>query len=59
MTFATPLDPSDDDWQQASDIICRIMEEKIGGDTKLRNRALLSAVANAAPMGAAEVTPET
>ncbi len=58
-TFATPHDPSDDDWQQASDIVCRIMEDTIGGNTKLRNRGLLCAVANAAPMGAAEVAPST
>ena len=32
------------------------MEKKIGGG-KLRSRELLCAVANAAPMSAAEVTP--
>ncbi len=27
-TIATPVDPSDDDWQHASDIVCRIMEDR-------------------------------
>ena len=56
VTIATPLDPSDDDWDRASAIVCRIMEQKIGGG-RLRSRELLCAVANAAPMSAAEVTP--
>jgi hypothetical protein len=54
-TIATPLDPSDEDWSQALEIICRIMERKTGGG-KLRGRELVCAVANAAPMSAAEVT---
>ena len=58
-TIATPLDPSEDDWQQACDIVCRIMEKKIGSDTKLRNQKLLCAVANSTPMSAAEVAPDT
>ena len=55
-TIATPLDPSDDDWSRASEIVCEIMGKKIGGG-RLRSRELLCAVANAAPMSAAEVTP--
>jgi hypothetical protein len=54
-TIATPLDPSDDDWSRASEIVCEIMRKKIGG-ARLRSRELLCAVANAAPMSAAEVT---
>ena len=54
-TIATPIDPSDDDWSRASEIVCEIMGKKIGGG-KLRSRALLCAVANAAPITAAEVT---
>jgi hypothetical protein len=55
-TIATPLDPSDDDWLQASEIVCWIMERKIGSG-RLRGRELLCAVANAAPMSVAEVAP--
>ena len=54
-TIATPLDPSDQDWQRTSAIVCQIMGKKIGG-SKLRSRELLCAVANAAPMSASEVT---
>jgi hypothetical protein len=57
-TMATPLDPSDQDWQRASAIVCQIMERKIGGDAKLRGWGLVCAVANAAPMSAAEVTTD-
>jgi hypothetical protein len=55
-TIATPLDPSDDDWSRASEIVCQIIERKIGGG-RLRSRALPCAVANAVPMSAAEVAP--
>jgi hypothetical protein len=55
-TIATPLDPSDDDWERASAIACQVIGQKIG-DRKLRHRELLCAVANAAPMSAAEVSP--
>jgi hypothetical protein len=56
-TIATPLDPSDDDWSRATAIVCEIIGQKIG-DSKLRSRELLCAVANAAPIIAAEVTVE-
>jgi hypothetical protein len=55
-TIATPLDPSDQDWERASAIACEVIGQKIG-DRKLRHRELLCAAANAAPMSAAEVTP--
>jgi hypothetical protein len=55
-TIATPLDPSDADWRQASAIVCQIMENKIGG--RLRSRELLCAVANAAPTSAAEIATD-
>jgi hypothetical protein len=54
-TIATPLDPSDGDWSRAAAIICRIVGQKIGSDS-LRGRELSCAVANSAPMSAAEVT---
>jgi hypothetical protein len=55
-TIATPLDPSNDDWERASAIVRQIVGQKIG--SSLRSRELLCAVANAAPMSAAEVTAE-
>ena len=35
-TIATPLDPSGDDWERASVIVCEIMGKKNGG-SKLRS----------------------
>ena len=55
-TIATPLDPSDQDWQRASAIVCQIMEQRIGGG-RLRGQELVCAVANSPPMSAAEVAP--
>jgi hypothetical protein len=55
-TIATPVDPSNEDWERASAIACQVIGRKIG-DSRLRSRALLCAVANAAPMSAAEVSP--
>src|SRR4051812_22374986 len=56
-TIATPVDPSDQDWQRTSEIVRQIIGQKIGG-SGLRSRELLCAVANAAPMSAAEVAPD-
>ena len=39
VTIATPVDPSDADWQQASEIVCRTLEERVGCD-RLRGREL-------------------
>jgi hypothetical protein len=55
VTYATPLDPSDDDWRRASKIVCQVLEKKLGCG-KLHGRELTCAVANAAPISAAEVT---
>ena len=52
---ATPLDPSDQEWQQASTIVNGIIEKTIGCG-KLRAGELTCAVANTAPMSAADVT---
>jgi hypothetical protein len=54
-TIGTPLDPPDQDWQRASEIVRQIIEKKTGGG-RLRSRELLCAVANSAPISAAEVT---
>jgi hypothetical protein len=46
-TVATPLDPTANDWQQASEIVCQIVGKIVGCD-RLRGRALTCAVANSA-----------
>jgi hypothetical protein len=55
VTIATPLDPSDTDWQRASTIVCRTLEERVGCD-RLRGQELASAIANAGAINAADVT---
>ena len=55
-TIAAPLNPSNNDWERATAIVRQIIGQKIG-DRKIRSRELFCAVANAAPMSAAEVTP--
>jgi hypothetical protein len=57
VTIATPLDPSDEEWQQASAIVCRTLEERAGCD-RLRGRGLACAVANAGAINAAYVTAD-
>jgi hypothetical protein len=56
-TIATPLDPSDEDWEHSRAIVNGIIEQTIGCG-KLRSWELTCAVANAAPMAAADVTAE-
>jgi hypothetical protein len=56
VTVATPLDPSDADWQHASSIVCQIIEEKVGCG-RLRSLELACAVANGS-VAAADVTAE-
>ena len=56
-TIATPLDPSDHDWERAAAIVCQIIGKRIG-DVGLRSRELLCAVANSPPMIAADVTTD-
>ena len=55
VTIATTLDPSDADWQQASEIVCRIIQEKVGCG-QLRGQTLPCAIANAGVINAADVT---
>jgi hypothetical protein len=54
VTIATTLDPSDADWQQASEIVCRIIEEKVGCG-RLRGQTLPCAIANSGVINAADV----
>jgi hypothetical protein len=44
-TIATPIDPTETDWQRASQIVCHIIAKKVGCDL-LRGRRLTCAVAN-------------
>ena len=55
VTIATPFDPSDSDWQQASAIVCRTLEERVGC-ARLRGRELACAIANVGAINAADVT---
>ncbi len=55
VTIVTPLDPSDADWQQATAIVCRTLEERVGCD-RLRGQELACAIANAGSINAADVT---
>ena len=57
VTIATPLDPPDTDWQQASSIVCRTLEERVGCG-HLRGRELACAIANAGVINAADVTAD-
>ena len=41
VTIATTLDPSDADWQQASAIVCQIIQEKVGCGRLRRTRIAL------------------
>jgi hypothetical protein len=55
VTIATSLDPSDTDWQRASAIVCRTLEERVGCG-HLRGRELACAIANAGSINAIDVT---
>jgi hypothetical protein len=53
MTFATPTDPSDQDWAEANQIICDVVGEIVGIEG-LRSRSL-PCTASGISMGAADV----
>jgi len=55
VTIATSLDPSDEQWQHATEIVCRTLEERIGCG-RLQGRELACAIANAGTINAADVT---
>jgi len=56
-TIATPLDPTDADWHNATAIFCKIVGDKLGG-RKLRGRGLACAVANGA-VSAADIMTDS
>ena len=55
-TAATPLDPSDDEWHRAFDIVLHTIEKRIGC-AGLQGQSLTCAVANGS-MSATEVVAE-
>jgi hypothetical protein len=55
VTIATSLDPSDEQWQHAREIVCRTLEERIDCG-RLQGRELACAIANAGTINAADVT---
>ena len=57
VTIATTIDPSDTDWQQASEIVCRIIQERVGCG-RLQGRELPCAIANAGVINALDVTAD-
>jgi acetone carboxylase gamma subunit len=57
VTIATSLDPLDEQWQHAREIVCRTLEERIGCG-RLQGRELACAIANAGAINAADVTAE-
>ena len=58
VTIATTLDPSDADWQQASEIVCRIIQDKVGCGRLRGPDGYSLATANAGTITAADVTAE-
>jgi hypothetical protein len=56
MTMASPLDPSDDEWADVVEIVCKTVSERLNG-LKLRSRDMTCAMVNAA-MSAADVTAD-
>ena len=57
VTIASPLDPSDEQWQRAVAIVCRTLEERVGCG-RLQGRELACAIANAGAINAADVTAD-
>ena len=55
LTFATPLDPSHQDWQKATQMVCSIVGAKIGLEG-LRSREV-PCVASGIAMSAADLSP--
>jgi hypothetical protein len=56
ITMITPIDPSEEDWAQATGIVRHIVSSKLGG-IRMRSQPLPCTMVNAT-MGAAEVTSD-
>jgi hypothetical protein len=57
VTMVTPVDPSDDDWSQATGIVRHIVSKKLGG-INLRSHSLPCAMVHS-PMSMTEITANT
>ena len=55
-TAATPLDPPDHDWSRVLEIVCRVIQQKIGSG-KLRSRKLVCTAINTS-LTSADLTSE-
>jgi hypothetical protein len=55
MTFGTPVDPSNEDWVRATEIVCRLVGARIGSEG-LRSRPAPCAAAGM-PMAGADLYP--
>lgn len=53
-TIATPVDPSNADWDHATTVACKVIGRWVGSD-RLIGRPLVCAVANAARINATEL----
>ncbi len=53
-TIATPLDPSETDWDRASEVVCQVLGRWVGCE-RLVGWPLVCAVANAARISASEL----
>ena len=54
--MATPLDPSDYEWSQVTEIVCETVSERLNG-LKLRSREMMCVMVDAG-MAAADVTAD-
>lgn len=54
VTMVTPVDPSEDDWSHATNIVREVVAKKLGG-IRLRSRSLPCAMVNAT-MSGTEIT---
>jgi hypothetical protein len=55
-SMATPLDPSDDEWSQVTEIVCSTVSDRLDG-IELRGREMICAMANST-MSAADLTTD-
>ena len=54
VSIATPLDPSDDNWERATAIACEVIGRWLGVE-KLRSRPMICAIADTARISVSEL----
>jgi hypothetical protein len=54
VSIATPLDPSDDNWERATAIACEVIGRWLGAE-KLRSRPMICAIADTARISVSEL----